>query len=35
LKNGQIDINGNVYGKDVVGKLLIMETVDYIGLRNE
>tara|TARA_B100000287_G_scaffold197620_2_gene186780 strand:+ start:932 stop:1057 length:126 start_codon:yes stop_codon:yes gene_type:complete len=31
LKNGQIDINGNVSGHNVTGKHLIMGIVDYIG----
>jgi len=31
LKVGQVDINGNVYGKVAVGKHLIMEMVNYIG----
>jgi hypothetical protein len=31
LKVGQIDINGNVYGKTVVGKHLIMVMENYIG----
>jgi hypothetical protein len=26
-----MNINGNVYGKNVVGKHLIMEMVNYIG----
>jgi hypothetical protein len=31
LKNGQLDINGNVCGKNVVGNHLIMVMVNYIG----
>ncbi len=31
MKVGQVDINGNVYGKVAVGKHLIMEMVNYIG----
>jgi hypothetical protein len=31
LKDILIDTNGNVYGKNVVGKHLIMVMVDYIG----
>jgi len=31
LKVGQVDINGNVYGKVAVGKHLIMEMENYIG----
>jgi hypothetical protein len=35
LKNILIDTNGNVYGKNVVWKHLIMEMVNYIGSKGK